>query len=121
MTALNAGILNIPGIKFNPNGYSIDNPKLIKVSLINIIWVFLYTAQKEEIKYQKKKINNKLKMKNIANFIFIYVLIWFYFFCATLKFFSCFIDNICLSDKDNCFKIILITEDIRDEYNICGI
>ena len=34
---LNAGILNIPGNKFIANGYVIDNPKLIKVSLNNII------------------------------------------------------------------------------------
>ena len=30
--ALSDGILNIPGIKFNPNGYTIDKIKLIKVS-----------------------------------------------------------------------------------------
>ena len=37
--ALKAGILKNPGIKFSPIGYSIDNPKLIKVSLIKIICV----------------------------------------------------------------------------------
>ena len=33
---------NIPGSKFNPNGYIIDKAKLTKVSLINIICVFLF-------------------------------------------------------------------------------
>ena len=41
----------MPGNKFNPNGYSIDKQKLIKVSFINIFWVFIYTAQKQDIKY----------------------------------------------------------------------
>ena len=35
--AFNAGILNNPGNKFNPNGYIIDIAKLIKVSLIKNI------------------------------------------------------------------------------------
>ena len=39
-------ILTIPGNKFNNKGYTNDNPKLIKVSLIKWIWVFLYTAPK---------------------------------------------------------------------------
>ncbi len=55
--AFNAGILKIPGNKFNPNGYIMDIPKLIKVSVINRICVFLYTPQKQEIKYQKKNNN----------------------------------------------------------------
>ena len=55
--ALNAGILKIPGNKYKPNGYTNDNEKLIKVSVISTIWVFLYTPQKQEIKYQKKNNN----------------------------------------------------------------
>ena len=39
--ALKAGILNIPGNRYKPNGYTIEIPKLIKVSIIKIIWVFL--------------------------------------------------------------------------------
>ena len=35
--ALKAGILKNPGNKFNPKGYTIDKPKLYKVSFINII------------------------------------------------------------------------------------
>ena len=37
--ALKAEILKHPGIKFNPNGYTIDKQKLIKVCLIKIICV----------------------------------------------------------------------------------
>ena len=69
--ALKAGILNIPGNKFKPNGYIIDVAKLINVSLIKIIWVFVYTAQKQEIKYQKKAIKIKLIIKNKMNLILI--------------------------------------------------
>jgi hypothetical protein len=36
LSALNAGILKIPGNKLSPNGYNIDKAKLNKVSLINI-------------------------------------------------------------------------------------
>ena len=35
------GILNIPGNKFNINGYKKDNPKLDNVSVIRWIWEFL--------------------------------------------------------------------------------
>ena len=47
-----------------------DVMKLINVSSINIIWVFGYTAQKQEIKYQKKAIKRKDKIKNKAYLIF---------------------------------------------------
>ena len=57
LTDLNAGNLSIPGNKFKPKGYTIDNAKLTNVSIINILWVFLYTAQKQDIKYQKNAIN----------------------------------------------------------------
>ena len=63
----NAGILKSPGSKFNPNGYIIDNPKLIIVSFINIFCVLIYIPQKQEIKYQKKNNNKKLKTKKITN------------------------------------------------------
>ena len=36
-TSLKAGILNIPGNKFIPKGYTIDIAKLINVSFIKII------------------------------------------------------------------------------------
>ena len=60
--ALKAGIRKNPGTKFSPRGYNIDNAKLIEVSSIRIIWVFLYTAQKHDIKYQKNDIKIKLKI-----------------------------------------------------------
>ena len=46
---LNAGILNIPGIKNIPKGYNNDNKKLIIESLIKCNWVFIYIPQKQEI------------------------------------------------------------------------
>ena len=55
-TSLKAGILNIPGNKFIPKGYTIDIAKLINVSFIKIIWVLWYTAQKQVIKYFRKLI-----------------------------------------------------------------
>ena len=67
---LKEGILNIPGNKYIANGYTNEREKLIKVSLIKIIWVFTKTAQKHEIKYQKNIINKKLIIKNIVNLIF---------------------------------------------------
>ena len=82
--ALRAGIRNIPGKKFNPKGYNIDSPKLNKVSLIKCFCVFLYTAQKQETKYQKKVINKNPIKKNIANFILKHVFIFFDFFSAFL-------------------------------------
>ena len=77
-----AAILKIPGNKFNPNGYIIDITKLIKVSIINIICVFLYTPQKQEIKYQKKIISKKLSKKNKKNLIFIHFSIFLDFSIA---------------------------------------
>ena len=46
--ALNEIILKMPGIRYNNKGYIKDNPKLIRVSLIRWICVFLYTAQKHD-------------------------------------------------------------------------
>ena len=85
--ALNTGILKNPGIKFKPNGYIIDKVKLIMVSIINIIWVFLYTAQKQEIKYQKNNIKNKLKVKKSTNFIFKLFFLILIFFWPLYNFF----------------------------------
>ena len=47
--AFNDGILKMPGNILIAKGYKFDNTKLINVSLIKIICVFLYTAQKHEI------------------------------------------------------------------------
>ena len=63
LAALKAYILNIPGIKFNANGYTIDKPKLNKKSKINKIWQLLYITQKQDIKYQKNIINIFYKIK----------------------------------------------------------
>ena len=67
---LKEGILKHPGIKDNINGYTNDDPKLTNVSFVNIVWVFIYTPQKQEIKYQKNNINKELNIKKIINFIF---------------------------------------------------
>ena len=42
-------ILIIAGNKERIKGYSKEIPKLIKVFFIRYIWVFLYTAQKQEM------------------------------------------------------------------------
>ena len=68
---LKEGILKHPGIKDNINGYTNDDPKLVSVSFINIVWVFIYTPQKQEIKYQKNIINKKLNIKKNKILIFI--------------------------------------------------
>ena len=49
-SVLKEEILKIESIKFKPNGYAIDKAKLINISSIKIICVFVYTAQKQEIK-----------------------------------------------------------------------
>ena len=56
--AVSEGILNIPGNKLIAKGYNIEKKKLRRVSLNNIVCVLLYTAQKQEIKYQKNNIKN---------------------------------------------------------------
>ena len=91
------------------------------MSLINKNWVFIYTAQKQEIKYQKNKFKIILKIKNIINFINICLNIFLDLLIAFNKFFSFLRDKIINSDKDNFFIIIFITEVITVEYNICGI
>ena len=104
--ALKDGILNIPGKRFKPNGYSIDKPKLINVSFINIICVFTYTAQKQEIKYQKNTIIKKLYIKKIINLIFkkdsSFLDLYIIFFLSVISLSS----KIFFSDNDKVFKII---------------
>ena len=119
--AFSDGILNNPESKFNPKGYNIDRKKLNNVSFINITWVLENTAQKQEIKYQKKIVNNKVSTKKIMNFIAKQFLIALDFFLAISNFSSCFKAKILFSDKDNCFNIVLITAEITEEYIIWGI
>ena len=123
---LKEGILKHPGIKDSINGYTNDDPKLVSVSFINIVWVFIYTPQKQEIKYQKNIINKELNTKKIINFIFKFFLIWLTFVWLLVK--SKFLSNISdfksinfCSDKDRFFKIISNIDDIIEEYNIWGI
>ena len=123
---LKEGILKHPGIKDNINGYTNDDPKLVSVSFINIVWVFIYTPQKQEIKYQKNIINKELNTKNIINFIFKFFLTWLAFVWLLLKSKFCsnisdFKSKILFSDKDSFFKIISIIDEIIEEYNIWGI
>ena len=104
-----------------PNGYIIEVIKLINVSFIKIIWVLWYTAQKQDIKYQKNDIKIKLIMKNKINFIFKQEPIFFDFSIALDKSFSSLISKIFFSDKDNCFNIIFMTVEITEENKIWGI
>ena len=46
--AFNDGIRKIPGNKFSPKGYIKDRMKLINVSFNRWIWVYFYTAQKND-------------------------------------------------------------------------
>ena len=116
--ALNAGIRSKPGNKFKPNGYIIDNPKLINVSFINIFCVLLKTIQKQEIKYQQNNNIKILKMKKIKNLILIYFFILFDFNVAFFNVFCFLILNISFSDKENSFNNVFITEETSVEYNI---
>ena len=45
---LNAGILNIPGIKLIKKGKIVESARLNKESLIKCNWVLLYIQQKQE-------------------------------------------------------------------------
>ena len=56
-------ILKLDGNKYNPKGYIKSKRKLYKISSNRIICVFLYTAQKALIKYQKNTIIIKLIIK----------------------------------------------------------
>ena len=109
-SALKAGNLKNPGNKLSTNGYIIDRPKLIKVFVINILWVFIYTPQKHEMQYQKNNIKIKLILKNIDNFIYMHFISSFDFFFALEKSFSCFNSKICSPVKDNFFNKKLITD-----------
>ena len=95
-------------MKYNKNGYDIDKPKLIKVSLNKIICVLIYTAQKQVIKYQKKndKIKNKRKkIINLNNNIF-----FMFLAKSIISLISCFslISNILFSERAKSYIIILI-------------
>ena len=65
-----------------------DKQKLIIVSLIKTVWVLIYTAQKQEIKYQKKSKSILLRMKNIINLTIMHLLILIEIFFALFKSFS---------------------------------
>ena len=71
--------------------------------------------QKQEIKYQENNIKNALNIKKIMNWILIHQFVIFDSFIVLLKTFIFFIFNIFFSDKDNNFKIVLITIMIRVE------
>ena len=115
--ALKAGIRNIPGRKHKANGYSIESPKLIPVSFNKITCVFLYTAQKHEIKYQKNNCNIKLIIKNKINFLLKHFSICLAFFLPLLrsKYASFFNSKILFSDKDKVLNKALAKEEITEE------
>ena len=118
---LKAGILKIPGNRLKQNGYTIDKQKLIIVSFIKIICVFIYTMQKQEMKYQKKSIIIKLNIKKKANLIFKQDSVLLDLSKASFIFLIFLISKIEFSDKDNDFKIILITVETKVEYINLGI
>ena len=60
--AFNDITLNAVGAKYKANGYTNPIIKLEIESVINILWVFSYTAQNAEIIYQKNKNNIKVKI-----------------------------------------------------------
>ena len=80
----------------------------------------MYTAQKQQIKYQKKNICKKLIIKKKAILIFIPFLAFVAFSFRTLKFLSCFSVKKNFSVKDNFFNNVLIMPDKNNEYNNCG-
>ena len=81
----------------------------------------MYTAQKQEIKYQKNIKRIKLIMKNKRIFILKHFSMYLDFLIAVFKNFTFFISKISLSDKANIFIIALITVVIIKEYIIWGI
>ena len=70
------------------------------------------------MKYQKKKLSKKLIIKNIINLIFKHTRILSPKIFAFFIFFSFFMDEICVPDKDNLFRIKFITADMTVEYKI---
>ena len=86
-----------------------------------MICVFTYTPQKHDIKYQQNKSRIVLEIKKIINLIIIHFLILIAFLFAIDIFISFLSDKRSFSDKERSFNIILIIEDINDEYNIGGI
>ena len=118
---LKEDILKIPGTKLYANGYIMESVKLKAVFSINANCVFLYTAQKPEIKYQKKKLKIKLITKKNINLIFNSFKTLLLFSFASLRFVSFLIDKIDDWDKDNTLNILFIGIDIKDEINIWGV
>ena len=80
--------------------------------------MLVYTAQKQEIKYQKNNKRIILKIKKKVNLIVIHLSIFLDFLIAIFRFFYCFISKIFFSDKDNNFNIALIIAEIIVEYKI---
>ena len=58
-------ILNPAGNIYKKKGYINPITKLETESVIKICWVFSYTAQKAEIKYQKNENKKKEKIKKM--------------------------------------------------------
>ena len=63
-------LLRIIVMPYMIKGSNKDVTKLIDESLIKIIWVFLYTAQNAEMKYQNARNNIKVDIKNAINLAF---------------------------------------------------
>ena len=63
-------ILKIQVIPYKIKGSTREVKIEIPVSLKNINWVFWYTAQKAEIKYQWNKNTKNVNTKNPINFLF---------------------------------------------------
>ena len=118
--ALSEQILKIPGIKYIPKGYNkgVINP--IIESFIKWICVFLYTPQKQVIKIQNEVRKEKDKIKKKINLIFIFDIKLFIPSINLFLFFSFLSFKISSSVKANLFMMILITIDIKVEYNIWG-
>ena len=88
------------------------------VSSIKISCVFLYIAQKQDIKYQKNNIIRKLNIKNIINFNFIHFSTLLDCRTHSFAFLTFFNLRILFSDKDKYFKIVFRREGIIEEYII---
>ena len=97
---------------FNPSGYKSDKPKLLIVFSISIFWVFLYTAQNAEIKYQKNETKIKVIVKNKVNFIFNFLFKKTDCFKASFGFGIFFIITMSLLDNPSFFITTLIKQEI---------
>ena len=87
----------------------------LKVLLININWVFLYTAQKAAMQYQNKVKNKKLIKKKTLNLIFRLLANSEDFLNDSDALFIFLILSISFSDKANNLIITLIIADIIEE------